>query len=89
VRQSKTRAICKVFRLCESGFLQVDVKYLSSRAAEKGHRYLFVAIGHATVRVFVQARQNKTALSVNAFLAVLREVCPIRVTRLWTDNGVH
>jgi transposase-like protein len=46
-----------------------------------------VAIDRATRWVFVQLKANKTAASAQAFLKALHKACPIRITKLLTDNG--
>ena len=45
-------------------------------ADETERRYLFVAI-----------KPNKTAASARGFLDELHKVCPIKITKLLTDNG--
>ena len=54
---------------------------------ESQRRYLFVAIDRATRWVFVQLKSNKTAASSHAFLKALHKACPLRITKLLTDNG--
>ena len=46
-----------------------------------------MAIDRATRWVFVQLKPNKTAASVRAFLKALHKACPLRITKLLTDNG--
>ena len=65
----------------------MDVKYLPQMQDESQRRYLFVAIDRATRWVFVQLKANKTAASAQAFLKALHKTCPIRITKLLTDNG--
>lgn len=77
----------KPFKAYEPGFLHMDVKYLPQMPDEDRRRYLFVAIDRATRWVFVQIKSNKTAASAEAFLKALHKACPIRITKLLTDNG--
>jgi transposase InsO family protein len=77
----------KAFKHYEPGYLHVDVKYLPQMPDEEHRRYLFVAIDRATRWVFVQIRNDKTAASAKAFLQALVKACPIKITRLLTDNG--
>jgi transposase InsO family protein len=77
----------KPFRAYEPGYLHMDVKYLPQMADETNRRYLFVAIDRATRWVFIALKPNKTASSARAFLKALHQACPIRITRLLTDNG--
>ena len=77
----------KVFKSYEPGYLHMDVKYLPQMADETSRRYLFVAIDRATRWVFVQVKDNKTAASARAFLKALHKACPIKITKLLTDNG--
>ncbi len=65
----------------------MDVKYLPQMQDESSRRYLFVAIDRATRWVFVQLKTNKTAASAQAFLKALHKACPLRITKLLTDNG--
>ena len=48
---------------------------------------LFVAIDRATRWVFVAIKASKTAASARSFLRALHQACPVRITRLLTDNG--
>ena len=77
----------KPFKAYEPGFLHMDVKYLPQMPDEDSRRYLFVAIDRATRWVFIQVKSHKTAASAKAFLKALHKACPIRITRLLTDNG--
>ena len=54
---------------------------------ESNRRNLFVAIDQATRWVFVQLKASTTAASAQAFLRALHKACPIRITKLLTDNG--
>ncbi len=65
----------------------MDVKYLPQMQDESSRRYLFVAIDRDTLWVFVQLKANKTAASAQAFLKALHKACPIRISKLLTDNG--
>ena len=77
----------KTFKTYEPGYLHMDVKYLPQMADETTRRYLFVAIDHATRWVYIAIKPNKTAASARAFLNALHKACPIKITRLLTDNG--
>ena len=77
----------KAFKSYEPGFVHVNVKYLPQMPGESKRRYLFVAIDRATRWVYVQIKSNKTASSAHAFLKALHKACPIKITRLLTDNG--
>mgnify|MGYP001765299097 CR=1 FL=1 len=83
----KTETPHKPFKAYAPGFLHVDVKYLPQMADETTRRYLFVAIDRATRWVFIQIKANKTAAAAKSFLAALHKACPIRISRLLTDNG--
>lgn len=54
---------------------------------ESSRRYLFVPIDRATRWMFVQFKANKTAASAQACLRALHKACPIRISKLLTDNG--
>jgi len=77
----------KPFKDYEPGFVHIDVKYLPQMPGQSKRRYLFVAIDRATRWVFVQIKPNKTATSARAFLNALAKACPIRISRILTDNG--
>ena len=77
----------KAFKSYVPGYLHMDVKYLPQMQGEDKRRYLFVAIDRATRWVFVQIKANKTAASAKAFLKALHKACPIKITKLLTDNG--
>ena len=77
----------KAFKAYEPGFLHVDVKYLPQMADETTRRYLFVAIDRATRWVFVRIMPAKTAANARRFLRDLHRSCPIRITKILTDNG--
>jgi transposase InsO family protein len=86
-REDKAKAPHKPFKAYEPGYLHVDVKYLPQMADETSRRYLFVAIDRATRWVFIQIKANKTAAAAKSFLTALHKACPIRITKLLTDNG--
>ena len=77
----------KAFKSYVPGYVHVDVKYLPQMPDEKSRRYLFVAIDRATRWVFVQIKSHKTAASARSFLAALHKACPIRISKILTDNG--
>ena len=77
----------KPFKTYEPGFLHMDLKYLPRMADEKRRRYLFVAIDRATRWVYVEVKGDKTARSARAFLKGLQKACPLKITRILTDNG--
>ena len=77
----------KGFKAYAPGFVHVDVKYLPQMADQASRSYLFVAIDRATRWVFVQIKSNKTAASARAFLKALHKACPIRISKVLTDNG--
>ena len=77
----------KAFKSYEPGYVHVDVKYLPQMKDEGRRRYLFVAIDRATRWVFVQFKANKTAASAHAFLKALHKACPVKISKLLSDNG--
>jgi len=84
---TKTEETHKPFKVYAPGFLHVDVKYLPQMADETERRYLFVAIDRATRWVFIQIKAHKTAIAAKSFLAALHKACPVKITKLLTDNG--
>ncbi|WCM91757.1 IS481 family transposase [Acidovorax sp. NCPPB 2350] len=87
LKPQEPQAAHKAFKSYEPGYVHVDVKYLPQMQDESSRRYLFVAIDRATRWVFVQLKANKTAASAQAFLKALHKACPIRISKLLTDNG--
>ena len=81
------KAAPKAFKAYEPGYVHVDVKYLPQMPDERSRRYLFVAIDRATRWVFVQIKANKTADHARSFLKALHQACPIKITKILTDNG--
>lgn len=77
----------KGFKTYEPGYVHVDVKYLPQMADESQRSYLFVAIDRATRWVFVQIKSRKTAVNAKAFLNALHKACPVRISKVLTDNG--
>jgi transposase InsO family protein len=75
------------FKPYEPGYVHVDIKYLPQMPDERQRRYLFVAIDRATRWVFVQIKSSKSALNAQAFLKALHKACPIKITKVLTDNG--
>lgn len=87
LKPQEPQPVHKAFKSYEPGYVHMDVKYLPQMQDESQRRYLFVAIDRATRWVFVQLKANKTAASAQAFLRALHKACPIRITKLLTDNG--
>jgi transposase InsO family protein len=77
----------KGFKRYEPGYIHVDIKYLPQMPDETQSRYLFVAIDRATRWVFVQIKSSKTAAHARAFLKALHQACPIKISKVLTDNG--
>ena len=77
----------KTFKAYEPGFIHIDIKYLPQMANESRRRYLFVAIDRATRWVYVAIKPTKTAASARTFLTSLHKACPIKITKILTDNG--
>ena len=77
----------QAFKSYVPGYLHMDIKYLPQMADETRRRYLFVAIDRATRWVFIAIKNDKTARSARSFLSALHKACPIRITKLLTDNG--
>jgi transposase InsO family protein len=87
LRPAEPKAAHAPFKSYVPGYVHVDVKYLPQMADERSRSYLFVAIDRATRWVFVAIKRNKTAASARSFLKALHRACPIRISRVLTDNG--
>ncbi len=79
----------KAFKAYEPGYLHMDIKYLPQMADETRRRYLFVAIDRATRWVFAAIKKDKTSDSACSFLKALHAACPIKITKILTDNGTE
>lgn len=79
----------KPFKAYEPGFVHVDVKYLPKMIDQDRRQYLFVAIDRATRWVHIACYDEKTAANAERFLKDLHEACPVKITRLLTDNGTE
>lgn len=77
----------QAFKSYTPGYVHMDIKFLPQMADESRRRYLFVAIDRATRWVFVAIKGDKTAANARRFWHALHQACPIRITRLLTDNG--
>jgi Integrase core domain len=75
----------KSFKSYVPGF--VGIKYLPQLVDQTSRSYLFMAIDRATRWVFVQIKKDNSAASARSFLDALHKACPIKITRLLTDNG--
>ena len=87
LKPKEPRPAHKAFNSYEPGYVHVDIKYLPQVPGESSRRYLFVAIDRATRWVYVAIKSNKTAASARAFLKALHKACPIKITKVLTDNG--
>lgn len=79
----------KPFKAYEPGFVHVDVKYLPKMVDQDQRQYLFVAIDRATRWVHIGFYDEKTAANAEHFLKALHKACPVKITRLLTDNGTE
>lgn len=75
------------FKDYEPGYIHIDLKYLPQMPDEDKRRYLYVAIDRATRWVYIALKGDKTARSARAFLAAVNKACPLKITKLLTDNG--
>jgi transposase InsO family protein len=87
LKPKEPAATRKGFKTYQPGFLHIDVKYLPQMPDETRRRYLFVAIDRATRWVFVRIMSTKTAANARRFLRELARACPIRISKILTDNG--
>jgi transposase-like protein len=86
-QESGTPATKNSFKDYEPGFVHIDIKYLPQMPDETARRYLFVAIDRATRWVFIELYADQTESSSVDFLAKVRDACPVKITKLLTDNG--
>lgn len=77
----------KKFKKYDPGYVHVDVKYLPKMADETARKYLYVAIDRATRWVYHEVLPDKTAKSASGFLERVIQACPIKITKVLTDNG--
>lgn len=79
----------KGFKDYEPGYLHVDIKYLPKMPDQDKHGYLFVAIDRATRWVFLKVYADQTQQSSVDFLRQLHLRCPVKISKLLTDNGTQ
>lgn len=77
----------KKFKKYDPGYVHVDVKYLPKMADETTRKYLYVAIDRATRWVYHEVLPDETAKSAAGFLGRVIQACPIKITKVLTDNG--
>ena len=77
----------KTFKDYEPGFLHIDIKYLPQMPDETQRRYLYVAIDRATRWVFMRTYRDQSERSSTDFLRRLKQVAPMRIKTILTDNG--
>ena len=77
----------KTFKDYEPGFLHMDIKYLPQMPDESQRRYLFVAIDRATRWVYFRIYLNQTEVSSTDFLRRLKQLAPMKIQKILTDNG--
>ena len=77
----------KTFKDYEPGFLHIDIKYLPQMPDEQQRRYLFVAIDRATRWVYMAIYADQSDCSSVDFLNKVKQVCPVKIVKLLTDNG--
>jgi len=70
----------KPVKAYDPGCVHVDVKYLPHMPDEDHRQYLFAAIDRATLWVYVERLQNKSAASVGGFLSRLIDKAPFTIT---------
>jgi transposase InsO family protein len=81
------QAVKKSFKDYVPGFIHVDIKYLPQMPDETERSYLFVAIDRATRWVFFAVYPDQSENSSADFLGKLHKACPVKITKLLTDNG--
>lgn len=86
-QESATSVTKKTFKDYEPGFVHIDIKYLPQMPDEAARRYLFVAIDRATRWVHIESYADQTDSSSVDFLAKVQQACPVKITKLLTDNG--
>lgn len=77
----------KRFKTYDPGYIHVDVKYLPRMADEADRKYLYVAIDRATRWVYHEILPDKSSRSAAAFLERMIAACPLKITKVLTDNG--
>ena len=79
----------KTFKDYEPGFIHIDIKYLPRMPDEEQRKYLFVAIDRATRWVFLAVYPDQTQESCVDFFEKVVKTCPMKITKLLTDNGTQ
>jgi hypothetical protein len=68
---------------------QMDVKYQTHLLENKCKAYVYNIIDHASIWSYKKAYDRITALNTDDFVSCALEVCPFKIERLQTDNGVE
>lgn len=87
--QKKKKHTKKVFVEEPGKHTQMDVKYQTHLLKNKQKAYVYNFIDHASNWSFKYAYAAITALNTEDFMNRLIEVCPFKIKRLQTDNGVE
>jgi transposase InsO family protein len=77
----------KTFKDYLPGYVHIDIKYLPQMADQDSRSYLLVAIDRATRWVYMEIHPDKTASSASSFVDNMIKKCPIKITKILTDNG--
>ena len=77
----------KSFKDYEPGYVHIYTKYLPQMPDESARRYFFMAIDRTTHWVQLAIYPDQSEASSADFLVKVKQVCPIKITKLLTDNG--
>jgi hypothetical protein len=79
----------KSLKVCEPGFVHIDVWCLSEAPDESQRRYLYLAIDSATQWVFLHVHADQTEGRCVDFLNRLREAAPMKITAVLTRSSLQ
>jgi hypothetical protein len=68
---------------------QMDVKYQTHLLKNKNKAYVFNIVDHASNWSYKKAYDRITPANTNDFMLSLLKVCPFKIERLQTDNGIE
>ena len=76
----------QTFKDYDPRFVHIAIKYLPQMPDETQRRYLFVAIDRARRWVYFRICKNKTEVNSTDFLRRLKQVAPMKIQKILTDN---
>lgn len=87
--KKKTKHTKKVIVMNPGEHTQMDIKYQIHLLKNKQKAYVYNFIDHASNWSFKKAYERISAKNTKDFMEELLKVCPFKIQRLQTDNGIE